>query len=222
MATALAVEGFIAALFVVFSLSVIVTRQMLGTLYLFILHALALTAAAVLLGIALDAPHLFWVAVITFSTKVIAVPLVLRWSAGSEIYERREVDQVLTIPMSILIAAVLALVAWIVADPLVHAIHGRPFAPINLPSGLIAVFFGAFTVVVRREAVAQLMGILVMESGAFFASIAIVHELSIIAEIAAAVDVPIAALVIGLLIRSIHKVTGSTRVGLLAELRERG
>ena len=60
-----------------------------------------------------------------------------------------------------------------------------------------------------------------MESGAFFASISIVSHLSVIAEIAAAVDVPIAALVIGLLIRSIHRVTGITRVGLLAELRER-
>jgi hydrogenase-4 component E len=146
---------------------------------------------------------------------------VLRWSAGSEIYERREVDQVLTIPVSVLVAAALTLVAWIAAAPLVQAIPDRPFAAMNLPTGLIAVFFGAFTVAVRREAVAQLMGILIMESGAFFASIAIVNELSVIAEIAAAVDVPIAALVIGLLIRSIHRVTGMTRVGLMADLKER-
>lgn len=221
MTTALAIDGFIAALFVVFGLGVIVTRQMLGTLYLFMLHAVALTASAVVIGVALDSPHLYWVALITFSTKVIAVPLVLRWSAGAEIYERREVDQVLTIPVSVLMAGVLALIAWITAEPLVHAVADRPFAAINLPTGLMAVFFGAMTVAVRREAVAQLMGILIMESGAFFASISIVNELSIIAEIAAAVDVPIAALVIGLLIRSIHRVTGMTRVGLLTELKER-
>lgn len=221
METALAIDGLFAALFVIFSLGAIVTRQMLGTLYLFMLHALALTASAVVLGIALHSPHLFWVAVITFSTKVFAVPLVLRIAAGHEIYERREVDQVLTIPVSVIIAAALALIAWVTANPLVHAISGRPFAVINLPTGLIAIFFGAFTVAVRREAVAQLMGILIMESGAFFASISIVNDLSIIAEVAAAVDVPIAALVIGLLIRSIHRVTGMTRVGLLAELKER-
>ncbi|HEY1890207.1 MAG TPA: hypothetical protein VGG63_07365 [Steroidobacteraceae bacterium] len=220
MPTALALDGLIAALFVVFGLAVIVTRQMLGTLYFFMLHAVALTASAVLIGMALDSPHLYWVALITFTTKVIAVPLVLRWSAGAEIYERREVDQVLSIPWSLLIAGVLALIAWIAADPLVHAVADRPFAAINVPTGLMAVFFGAMTVAVRREAVAQLMGILIMESGAFFASISIVNELSIIAEIAAAVDVPIAALVIGLLIRSIHRVTGMTRVGLLAELKE--
>lgn len=220
MATALALDGFIAALFVIFGLGVVAQRQMLSTLYLFMLHALALTASAVLLGVALDSPELYWVAAITFVTKVIAIPLVLRYAAGHQIFERREVDQVLTIPITVLIAAALALIAWVVANPLVHAIAGRPFAVINLPTGLMAVFFGAFTVAVRREAVAQLMGILIMESGAFFASISIVHELSIIAETAAAVDVPIAALVIGLLIRSIRNVTGGTRVGALAALKE--
>lgn len=216
-----ALDGFIAALFVIFGLGAIVARQMQGTLYLFMLHALALTASAIVLAIALGSPHLGWVAAITFSTKVVAVPLVLRWSAGSEIYERREVDQVLTIPVSVLIAAGLALVAWVAANPLVHAITGRPFAAINLPTGLMAILFGAFTVAVRREGVAQLTGLLIMESGAFFASIALVNDLSIIAEIAAAIDVPIAALVIGLLIRNIHRVTGMTRVGLLSELKER-
>ncbi len=221
MATALAIDGFIAALFVVFGLGVIVQRQMLSTLHLFMLHALALTASAVVLGVALDSPHLFWVAFITFVTKVIAIPLVLRLAAGAEIYERREVDQVLTIPTTVIFAAALALVAWVATNPLVHVVSDRPFAVINLPTGLMAVLFGTLTVAVRREAVAQLMGILIMESGAFFASISIVNDLSIIAEVAAAVDVPIAALVIGLLIRSIRKVTGMTRVGLLMELKER-
>ena len=214
-------DGLIAALFVVFGLATIVTRQMLGTLRFFMLHALALTASAVLLALTLGSMHLVWVGLITFSTKVVAVPLVLRWAAGAEVYERREVDQVLTIPVSVLVAAGLAIAAWTVADPLVKAIENHPFAAINLPTGLMSVFFGAFTVAVRREGVAQLMGLLIMESGAFFASIALIHDLSIIVEIAAAIDVPIAALVIGLLIRNIQRVTGMTRVGLLVQLRER-
>jgi len=213
-------DGLTAALFVVFGLGTIVTRQMLGTLQFFVLHALALAASAAVLAIALGSEHLGWLALLTVGTKAVAVPLVLRWAAGNEIYERREVDQVLTIPVSTMSAAILALVAWVVTEPLVSAIPARPFAGINVPTGFMAIFFGAFTVAVRREGVAQLMGLLMMESGAFFASIALIHDLSIIVEIAVAVDVPIAALVIGLLIRTIHRVTGMTRVGLLAELRE--
>lgn len=221
IAFAYALDGFVAALFVITGLSAIVARQMLSALYLFMLHALMLAASALVLAVALDSVHLGWVALITVVTKIVAVPLVLRWAASPEIYERREVDQVLSIPISLLVAAGLALIAWIATAPLVAAIGDRPFAAINLPTGLMTILFGAFTVAVRREAVAQLMGLLIMESGAFFASISIVSDLSIIAEIAAAVDVPIAALVIGLLIRNIHRTTGMTRVGLLAVLKER-
>ncbi len=216
-----AFDGLFAAMFVLAGLGVIVARQMRGTLYLFMLHALMLSASAIVLAIALHSAHLGWVALITFSTKVVAVPLVLIWATGSKVYGRREVDHVLSIPLSLLIAVVLAFAAWIVSQPLLQVMTAQPFAAINLPTGLIAMFFGAFTVTVRREGVAQLMGLLIMESGAFFASIAIVHDLTIIAEIAAAVDVPIAVLVIGLLLRSIGAVTGSTRVGHMVTLRER-
>ncbi|MDN5870485.1 MAG: hypothetical protein L0H73_07185 [Nitrococcus sp.] len=220
LALGYALNGFVAALFVIAGLSAIVARQMIATLYLFMLHALMLAASALVLALALGSVHLAWVALITVVTKIVAVPLALRWAAHKEVYERREVDQVLSIPLSVLVAAGLALVAWIAAAPLIAAIADRPFAAINLPTGLMTILFGAFTVAVRREAVAQLMGLLVMESGAFFASISIVPDLPIIAEIAAAVDVPIAALVIGLLIRNIHQATGMTRVGLLTALKE--
>ena len=214
-------DGFVAALFIITGLSVIVVRQMLTALYLFILHAVLLASSAIVLAVALSSIHLGWVAAITIVTKGVAVPIIVRWAAGAQVYERREVDQVLSIPVSLLAAAALALAAWMATTPLVEAAADRPFAAINVPTGLMTVFFGALTVTVRREGVAQLMGLLIMESGAFFASISVVPDLSIIAEIAAAVDVPVAALVIGLLIRNIDRVTGMTRVGLLTGLKER-
>ncbi|MCR2829019.1 MULTISPECIES: hypothetical protein [Acidithiobacillus] len=218
---ALSLDGSIAALFVVLGLGVMVSRQMLGTLRFFMWQSVALTASALVLADALQAINLLWVALITFSTKVIAVPLVLRWAAGEEIYGRREVDQALSISASVLVAATLALVGWFAVAPVLPILHGTPFAQLNLPTGLIMVLWGAFTVALRRESVAQLMGLLIMENGAFFGSIAIVHNLTVIAEIAAAVDVPIVALVIGLLIRSIRRVTGTTRVGGMDTLHER-
>ena len=72
----------------------------------------------------------------------------------------------------------------------------------------------------RREAVPQLLGLLAVENGVFFAGIAIVPNLSVIAELAAAADVPVITLVIGLLTRRIHKRLGTTSVGQLAALRE--
>ncbi|MDD3759364.1 MAG: hypothetical protein PHO57_00860 [Acidithiobacillus sp.] len=214
-------DGSIAALFIVLGLGSMVARQMYASLRFFMWQAIALTLSALVLAASLQAINLLWVAIITFVTKVIAVPLVLRWAAGAEVYGRREVDQVIGIPTTVLAAAMLALLGWFAVAPTLPLLQGVPFAPLNLPTGLIMVLWGAFTVAIRRESVAQLMGLLLMENGAFFGSIAIVHNLTVIAEIAAAVDVPIVALVIGLLIRNIRRVTGSTRVSELDRLHER-
>jgi hydrogenase-4 component E len=214
-----ALDALTGALFLLTAFGVVGTRQVLASLQLFILQSLLLTASAVLLGIALGSPHLLAVAAITIATKTFLIPWLLRRTVSVEVYRRREIERVLNVPTSLLVAAVLVVVAYVVAAPLVGAVQ-LPFTIINLPLGLAAIFLGAFTVVVRREAVPQLLGLLAVENGVFFAGIAIVPSLPVIAELAAAVDVPVVALVVGLLTRSIHQRLGTTAVGRLAALKE--
>jgi hydrogenase-4 component E len=147
------------------------------------------------------------------------IPWLLRHTVSAEVYRTREIERVLNIPSSLLVAAVLIVLAYVVANPLVDAVE-VPFGRINLPLGIAAMFLGAFTIVVRREAVPQLLGLLAVENGVFFAGVAIVPDLPVIAELAAAVDVPVITLVVGLLTRQIHKRLGTTAVGQLAALRE--
>jgi len=214
-----ALDALTGALFLLTAIGVVATRQVLASLQLFIAQSLLLTSSAVLLGIALGSVHLFAVAAITIGTKTLLIPWLLRRTVSAEVYRTREIDRVLNIPSSLLLAAVLVLVAYAVANPLLDAVN-VPFAPVNLPLGVAAMFLGVFTVVVRREAVPQLLGLLALENGVFFVGIAIVPDLPVIAELAAAVDVPVVALVVGLLTRQIHRRVGTTSVGRLAALRE--
>lgn len=214
-----ALDALTGALFMLCALGVVATRQVLASLQLFIAQSLLLTLSAILLGIALESPHLFAVAAITIATKTVMIPWVLRHTVSSEVYRTREIDRVLNIPSTLLVAAVLVVLAYVVAHPLVNAVD-LPFARINLPLGLAAMFLGVFTVVVRREAVPQLLGLLALENGVFFAGVAIVPQLPVIAELAAAVDVPVVALVMGMLTRRIHVRLGTTAVGRLISLRE--
>jgi hydrogenase-4 component E len=215
-----ALDALTGALFLLTALGVVGTRQVLASLQLFILQSLLLTASAILLGIALDSPHLLAVAAITLATKTFLIPWLLRHTVSAEVYRTREIERVLNVPASLLLAAVLVVLAYVIASPLVEAV-ALPFARINLPLGLAAMFLGTFTVVVRREAVPQLLGLLALENAVFFAGIAIVPNLPVIAELAAAVDVPVVALVVGLLTRRIHQRLGTTAVGSLAALREK-
>lgn len=214
-----ALDALTGALFLLTALGVVATRQVLASLQLFILQSLLLTASAVLLGIALASAHLFAVAAITIATKTLMIPWLLRHTVSAEVYRTREIERVLNIPTSLLIAAALIVAAYVVAYPLLAAVE-PPFARINLPLGIAAMFLGAFTIAVRREAVPQLLGLLAVENGVFFAGVAIVPNLPVIAELAAAVDVPVITLVVGLLTRRIHRRLGTTSVGHLAALRE--
>jgi len=214
-----ALDALAGALFLLTALGVVATRQVLASLQLFILQSLLLTFSAVLLGIAEDSIHLFAVAAITIATKTLLIPWLLRRTVSAEVYRTREIERALNIPSSLLISAVLIILAYVVADPLL-GVKGIPFIQVNVPLGIAAMFLGAFTIVVRREAVPQLLGLLAVENGVFFAGVAIVPDLPVIAELAAAVDVPVLALVFGLLTRQIYARLGTTAVGRLAALRE--
>jgi hydrogenase-4 component E len=214
-----ALDALTGALFLLTALGVVATRQVLASLQLFILQSLLLTLSAVLIGTAIGSIHLFAVAVITIATKTLLIPWLLRRTVSAEVYRTREVERALNIPSSLLLSAVLIVLAYVIANPLLSAVP-VPFAAINLPLGLAAIFLGAFTIAVRREAVPQMLGLLAVENGVFFAGIAIVPSLPVIAELAAAVDVPVIALVVGLLTRQIYRRLGTTSVGQLAALRE--
>ena len=215
----LALDALTGALFLLTAIGVVATRQVLASLQLFILQSLLLTLSAVLLGIAQGSIHLFAVAAITIATKTLLIPWLLRHTVSAEVYRTREIERVLNVPSSLLITAVLIVLAYVVANPLLGAVD-VPFAQVNLPIGIAAMFLGAFTIAVRREAVPQLLGLLAVENGVFFAGVAIVPNLPVIAELAAAVDVPVITLVIGMLTRRIHARLGTTAVGSLASLRE--
>lgn len=214
-----ALDALTGALFLLTALGVVATRQVLASLQLFIVQSLLLTVSAVLLGIAQGSIHLFAVAAITVATKTLLIPWLLRHTVSAEVYRTREIERALNIPSSLLISAVLIVLAYVVADPLLTTV-GLPFIQINLPLGIAAMFLGAFTIAVRREAVPQLLGLLAVENGVFFAGVAIVPNLPVIAELAAAVDVPVVALVVGMLTRRIHARLGTTAVGRLSSLRE--
>jgi len=207
-------------LFLLAAFAIVATRQMLSCVRWFVGQSLLLAASATAIGIGLHSWHLGAVAVITVFTKAIAMPWLLRRTVRRELYRRREISQVLNIPTSLLVAAALTLLAYAIVYP-VTAMAAAPFVDINLSVGLAGLFLGAYTVAVRREAVSQLLGLLAMENGAFFAAVSIAPDLPFIAELTVAFDVPVTTLVIGLLTRRIHERVGGTSVGLLAALRER-
>jgi len=210
-----------AGLFLLSAFGMVAMRQTLGCLRLFIIQSVFFGMSAFLIGVKPFAWDLIAVGVLNFITKLFLIPWLLRRTVRQEVYARREIVQAVNITMSLLVALALTVAAYFVAAPMLNAVGAGGYARVNLPIGLAAVLLGIYTLAVRREAVPQLIGLLAMENGAFFAGIAIVPGISLIAELAIAFDALMLAFVMGVLTRAIHEHIGTTEAGALAALRER-
>ena len=208
-----------AGLILISAFAMVATRQVQGVLRFFVAQSLLLAASSFLLAYSRMSVHLWALGAITIVAKVLAIPWVLRRLLPAEFYERREIAQAVNIPTSLLLALLLTIVAEVLMGPIVAATHD-PVIRVNLPIGLAGILIGAYSLVARREAIPQLIGILAMENGAFFAGVAIASELPLIAELAVAVDVVLIAVVVGLLTRNIRETVGTTEAAALDKLKE--
>ncbi|MFZ0990748.1 MAG: hypothetical protein WAN29_02530 [Candidatus Sulfotelmatobacter sp.] len=208
-----------AGLILISAFAMVATRQVQGVLRFFVAQSALLAASSFLLAYSRSSVHLWALGAITIVAKVLAIPWVLRRLLPAEFYERREISQAVNIPTSLLLALLLTIVAEVLMGPIVAVTHD-PVIRVNLPIGLAGILIGAYSLVARREAIPQLIGILAMENGAFFAGVAIAPELPLIAELAVAVDVVLIAVVVGLLTRNIRETVGTTEAAALDELKE--
>ena len=210
----------LAAGFVLLSaFAMVTTRQVQGVVRFLVVQSIFVAASAFLIGFSRGSMDLVALGCIMIASKVITIPWVLKRMLPGELYERREIDQAINIPSSLLLALLLAIAAEFLAGPLV-ATSQDPVVHANLPIGLAGLLIGAYSLIARREAIPQLIGILAMENGAFFAGIAIAPDLPLIAELAIAIDVILIAVVVGVLTRNITETIGTTEAATLSELKE--
>ena len=207
-------------LFIVSTLGIIATRQVRACLKFFIFQSIFLASSAFLLGALPFSIHLISVGVINLITKVIILPWLLKFLLRKEVYTRREINQVISIPVSLIIALGLVIMAYFFTLPWLKAVSASGAARINVPIGLAGLFLGAYALANRREAIPQLLGLLAMENGAFFAGVAIAPDLPLIAELALAFDILILTFVVGVLTRTMHERVGTTTIGAFSKLRE--
>ncbi|HUJ15659.1 MAG TPA: hypothetical protein VL284_17865 [Thermoanaerobaculia bacterium] len=206
-------------LFLLTAFGTVATRQARGSLNLFIAQSFLLASSALLLGIEYRSEHLYGVAAVNVVAKIILIPWILRRTLHEEVYTRREIDQVMNIPSSLLAALVLTFAAFFMTGPLQQALAPQ-FRGTNIPVGFAVLLLGAFTLAVRREAVPLLIGLLAMENGAFFAGISLARTMPLLVELAIATDGLIVVFIAGVLIRAVHQHIGTTEIGALTRLRE--
>lgn len=161
-------------------------------------------------------PALYLVAALIFGLKTLAIPALLRRMA-SRFGAERETQPYVNAATSVLIAAVLVLVAYSATRPLV-ATSLLPTRA-GIPLAMALVFVGLFVVVSRKKAISQIVGFLMLENGIALLAVLGTYGIPLIVEIGVSLDALIGFLVMQVFVYQIHETFESIDVEQLNRLK---
>ena len=191
-------------------------RRMRSSIRLLTGQGLLLAAAAAVVALATGSPHAYFAVALTVAVKVLVVPGILLY-ALREVRVKREMEMVLPPRPAMLLAIGLVIVAYYVAGPL-RTMDG--FLTRNaLPAALSMLLVGLFTMLIRKKALSQVVGIVAMENGLYLMTVVATQGLPLAVEMGVAIDLAVGVLVMGIVARQIHRTFDSINTDHLQTLR---
>lgn len=182
--------------------AIVAARVLPGAIQAYALQSLVLALVATVVGFFTNSIDLYIVAVFTLIVKCGGIVWILS-NVTNRLHVQREIRPYLTIPASLLICALLTLLAFFISPAVVApgTFLNEPPLAISIAMVLIGLFFLSS----RRHAVAQVIGLLTIENGLFSGAIAIAYGMPLIVEFGILFDILIAVMVMSLLVRLIHR-----------------
>lgn len=205
----------LAALMLVLQFLLAGQRLLSVAIRLFALQSLVLSVLAAVVARSHGQPHIFISAALTLGLKVVALPVVLRRVAGQPAGPL-DAAPFLNVPSLLLASGGLTLVAAVVAQPFAGA---SLLAPSVLAVAVALMLLGFFLMVVQRNAIGQVLGLLTAENGLFLLAVSLTSGMPLLVELGVFFDIFVAVLVLGLLVTRLRKVEASIDVSRLRRLR---
>ncbi|MEU9018602.1 hypothetical protein [Actinomadura sp. NPDC048394] len=196
-------------------------RDLAAIVRLFALQGAALGALVLVLGVHEGDAEVIGLAVGIGLLRAVLLPWLLRRAlaaSGGAGGANRETEPLVNVAASLVVAALLALLAYAVTRPVV-ALDPSP-AVHAVPVALTVVLIGFFALVTRRRALSQVVGFLLMDNGITAVAFLTTSGVPLIVEGGVSLDVLLAVLVLQLLTARIRAAFGDTDLDDLRELRD--
>lgn len=146
------------------------------------------------------------------------LPYLLRRALVASGPVRRETRPLVNVSASLLVAAGLTLLSYVVSQPLTALV--RSPATQAIPIGIAVALIGFFVLVTRRRALSQLVGFLLMDNGITAVGFLTTAGVGLLVEIGISLDVLLAVLVLQVLTARMRETFGDTDLDELRELRD--
>lgn len=192
-------------------------RDLSAIVWLFGLQGVALGAIIVIRGLHDGTGELLALGVGVGLLRALVLPfLMCRALAAGE--ERLETRPLVGVGTSLLVAAVLTMLAYAVSQPLVR-LSPTP-ATQAVPIALAVLLVGFFVLVTRRRALSQVVGFLLMDNAITAAAFLTTSGVPLVVELGVSLDVLLAVLVLKVLTTRMRAAFGGTDLDELRELHD--
>ncbi|MFF4615516.1 hypothetical protein [Nonomuraea jabiensis] len=192
-------------------------RELSAIVWLFALQGVALTTLIVVLGVREADLELILVGLGVGALRAALLPYLMRRALVAS-GEGRETQPLVNVATSLLVAAVLAMLAYALSQPLVR-LSPTP-ATQAVPIALTVLLIGFFVLVTRRRALSQLVGFLLMDNAITATAFLTTSGVPLVVELGISLDILLAVLVLQVLTTRIRAAFGGTDLDELRELHD--
>ncbi len=209
------VTHFLSGLMLLVSFMLLYQDRMFPILNVFAFQALVLALAVAWQAFIQDAPHLYITAGMALVMKAGVIPRALR-RIVRKLGIHRDIETVVSVGMTLIAAVLLTLLAILVVVPLTgtRAAETRE----DLAFSLAIVLLGLLMMIMRRNAISQIVGFMSMENGLILAATA-AKGMPLVVEISVAFSVLIAFFVFGVFVFRIRERFDTIDVNVLDKYR---
>ena len=207
-----------AGAFLLAAVLVLWRRELTVIIRVFALQGAALAGIVGVLAAHERSPELGAVAVGILVLRAGVLPTLLRRALRGAGPAQREISPLVNVSASLLAAAVLTLIAYAVAQPIVELAPSP--ATHAIPIGLTVVLIGLFVLVTRRHALSQLVGFLLVDNGITAIGFLTTSGVPLVVELGVSLDVLFAVLVLQILTTRMRATFGDLDLDELRELRD--
>ncbi|MGV6858325.1 MAG: formate hydrogenlyase [bacterium] len=207
----------LAALVLLASFSLLLQQRLVAVIHTFAWQGALVSAVTALAAFAAYEPHLYFSALMTLVIKAMLIPYMLHRQVR-KLGLVRHVGA--TRPAFVLIiASALVVFSYYIVLP-IEQLPGFESSRNIIAITLAVVLLGLLVMVVRHNAVGQVVGFMSMENGLFFAAVATTNGMPMVVELGVAFDVLVAAVLFGVFFFQIHGSVGSFDVDMMNKLSE--
>ncbi|HET9795745.1 MAG TPA: hydrogenase [Thermoanaerobaculia bacterium] len=211
---------FLLLIVVALSLSIVATGRLTSCVRASALQGVALSLLPLALwGRVLDR-HVVPVALMSLgalAVKAVVIPLLL-YRAIREANVRREAEPFISLHLSVLIAAALVGFSFWLGTVLVLP---KPApTPLLVPMAFATLLIGFLVLIVRRKAITQVVGYLMLENGIFIFGQILAEEIPLAVELSILLDLLVGVFVMGIAINHISREFEHIDTELLSTLKD--